>query len=69
MKYLRIRLFMQQHGITQENIAAVLGKSQPAISMKMTGEREWSKQEIDVVLDFFRTFDPDASYENLWEAA
>lgn len=46
-----IRAEMARRGVTQSQLAADAGFSQPALSRRLTGEAEWSVAEIYQLAD------------------
>jgi predicted transcriptional regulator len=55
-------------GISQSEIARLLGISQPLVHRKVHGMREWTRSEINAILDYARTdkSHPAITYEVLF---
>lgn len=53
-------------GVTQGQLAEVLGLSQPAVHRKLHGLREFTRAEINATLAFLRERDPEITYEQLF---
>jgi len=57
---------LRRLGVTQVEVAALLGVSQPTIHRKLHGFREWTGSEIQAVFEFLRERDPKLTYEDLF---
>ena len=70
IKHIRLYMFLKQHQIRQYELAEAIGLRSPsAVSLKLSGKRPWTQEQIDKALELFRKHEPDVRYSDLWDVA
>lgn len=44
---------MARNGVTQTMIAKILGVSYPTVSRKLSGQNDWTIEEVDIICEYF----------------
>lgn len=57
---------LRRLGVTQAEVAQLLGVSQPTVHRKLHGFREWTGTEIQAVFGLLRERDPNLTYDQLF---
>lgn len=57
-----LRAEMIRHGNTQVTLMKLLGLSRAVVSKKLNGKSEFTKKEIDIILDYYKK-----KYEELFK--
>lgn len=57
-----LRAEMIRHGNTQSTLMKLLGLSRTVVSKKLNGKSEFTKKEIDIILDYYKK-----KYEELFK--
>ena len=63
MKFNNLLLEMTKHGITQKDIAVLIGKTQKTVSQKLNGKIDFYMDEIIKIRNFLN---PELSFEYLF---
>lgn len=57
---------LRRLGVTQAEVAELLGVSQPTVHRKLHGFREWTGSEIQAVFELLRAREPNLTYDQLF---
>ncbi|MGL5383711.1 MAG: helix-turn-helix transcriptional regulator [Culicoidibacterales bacterium] len=62
-----LKALRARYNLNQSKVAEVIGTTVPTYSLKETGNREFTKSEIDKIVAMFKQYDESLTYEKIFK--